>query len=491
MLSAIRSMQPTRPTRWLLPALLLIGALALPYPLIAQSGGQIFNDDLTVGEGESYKGDVIVTSGDVTVKDGGVIQGNLVVWIGNTDIQEGGSVEGDVSALSGNIKLAGNVEGRVAAMSGNIELRDSAVVEGDVSVLSGKIKRASGASIGGKLVQGPGFDIPKPFQGWQLPTAPAAPVVAAAQTSFWGWLAGLLLRLIVGAIFTAAVVVLAAILFNVRPDVILPLQPVLRQQTAFSFVVGLVVNLVLLALIGLLVATLCLAPVALIPLLVLVALNLVGWTVVAQIVGDRLSAYLKTTIQPVASIGLGALVLTAPMALFWAFGGCFRPVAYLIWLLASACGVGAALVHWFKLGRRPGEVVPGPSPLRPAGSDAPPAVTPTKDSPVEPPVDDVAVPEVTTTSTLPTSTLLVVPLEPPPPVQPPLPPPSVVVDDDFTVINGIGLTFDRRLKAAGIRTFAQLAALTPEQIASIIGWTAQRVLADDLVGQAQALAKTS
>ncbi len=489
MLSAIRSMKPTRPTRWLLPALLLIGLLALPYPLTAQSGGQIFNDDLTVDDGESYEGDVIVTSGDVTVKDGGVIQGNLVVWSGNTDIQEGGTVEGDVSALSGNIKLAGDVEGRVAAMSGNIELADSAVVEGDVSVLSGKIKRASGASVGGKLVQGPGFDIPKPFQGWQLPTAPVAPVVAATQTTFWGWLAGLLLRLIVGAIFIAAVVVLAAILFNVRPDVILPLQPVLRQQTAFSFVVGLVVNLVLLALIGLLVATLCLAPVALIPLLVLLALNLVGWTVVSQIVGDRLSAYLKTTIQPVASVGLGALVLTAPMALFWAFGGCFRPVAYLIWLLASACGVGAALVHWFKLGRS-AEMAPAPSPLTPIEPGTPSSPTPTKDSPAEPPAADVAAPEVTTTSTLPTSAVLVVPVEPPPPAQQPQPPAPAVADDDFTVIKGIGITFDRRLKAASIHTFAQLAALTPEQIAEIIGWTAQRVLADDLVGQAQSLAKT-
>ncbi|MGW8318155.1 MAG: hypothetical protein ACWGPS_02835 [Candidatus Promineifilaceae bacterium] len=36
--------------------------------------------------------------------------------------------------------------------------------------------------------------------------------------------------------------------------------------------------------------------------------------------------------------------------------------------------------------------------------------------------------------------------------------------DDLTLINGIGPTFAQRLNEAGVTTFAQLAALRPEQV---------------------------
>lgn len=63
--------------------------------------------------------------------------------------------------------------------------------------------------------------------------------------------------------------------------------------------------------------------------------------------------------------------------------------------------------------------------------------------------------------------------------------PEVVApkSDDFTLINGIGPTFARRLHEAGIHTFADLAALTPATIKEVVkiadwqgdpaGWIAQ------------------
>ncbi len=60
---------------------------------------------------------------------------------------------------------------------------------------------------------------------------------------------------------------------------------------------------------------------------------------------------------------------------------------------------------------------------------------------------------------------------------------------DFTRINGIGPVFDTRLKDAGVQTFAQLAAMTPEAVADIIGWPPERVISDDILGQARALAE--
>jgi len=60
---------------------------------------------------------------------------------------------------------------------------------------------------------------------------------------------------------------------------------------------------------------------------------------------------------------------------------------------------------------------------------------------------------------------------------------------DFTKINGIGKTFDERLKEADITSYAALAEMTAEQIGEIIGWSAERVENDDIIAQAVELAK--
>lgn len=63
--------------------------------------------------------------------------------------------------------------------------------------------------------------------------------------------------------------------------------------------------------------------------------------------------------------------------------------------------------------------------------------------------------------------------------------------DSLQEIRGIGATYARRLRAAGIRTFADLAALTPEKARALA--QAQSGLADtaDWIEQARALAASS
>lgn len=55
------------------------------------------------------------------------------------------------------------------------------------------------------------------------------------------------------------------------------------------------------------------------------------------------------------------------------------------------------------------------------------------------------------------------PLPSPPPVRPPRPGPEPD-PDDLTDITGIGPVYAERLRAAGVRTFADLAALAPDAI---------------------------
>ncbi len=56
--------------------------------------------------------------------------------------------------------------------------------------------------------------------------------------------------------------------------------------------------------------------------------------------------------------------------------------------------------------------------------------------------------------------------------------------DDLTAIRGIGPAFAQRLLRAGIRRYAQLARMTPEEVAVRCGVAAWRVRRDDWVGQA-------
>jgi hypothetical protein len=70
---------------------------------------------------------------------------------------------------------------------------------------------------------------------------------------------------------------------------------------------------------------------------------------------------------------------------------------------------------------------------------------------------------------------------------------SVVVSsdeaDDFELIRGIGPVFARQLQAAGIRTYTQLASLSPAKVASVVaGPLAEQIAKQDWIGQARNLA---
>jgi predicted flap endonuclease-1-like 5' DNA nuclease len=63
------------------------------------------------------------------------------------------------------------------------------------------------------------------------------------------------------------------------------------------------------------------------------------------------------------------------------------------------------------------------------------------------------------------------------------------IPDDLVVIKGIGPVIARKLNAAGIYTFRQLAALTPVQLREIVGDVIQRLAdEDEIINQAKELA---
>ncbi len=62
--------------------------------------------------------------------------------------------------------------------------------------------------------------------------------------------------------------------------------------------------------------------------------------------------------------------------------------------------------------------------------------------------------------------------------------------DDLTQISGIGLSWERKLKAAGVLTYGQLAALPVEFLAAIVGATPEEVIEDKILQQAANLTAT-
>ena len=140
------------------------------------------------------------------------------------------------------------------------------------------------------------------------------------------------------------------------------------------------------------------------------------------------------------------------VAFFWILGSCFGFFASLTALLVSALGTGAVLVSALKLSEPPA--------ARAVGG---PEVAAEPFSAADEPLFDLSERAVQEAE-------------------------AVQRSDNFTRINGIGIVFDQRLKAAGIVTFAQLARCTPAEIAKIVLWPEGRIRSSAIIEQAQALA---
>lgn len=536
----------------LLGAMLLAVCAAIP-AFAAQSGGpqeeridvraprlqnsrQILSEDLTVEAGQVIDDDVFVYSGNVTVKGEGRITGDLIVFSGNIEMEEDSAVEGDVTNYSGDVKVAGHIGGDLAVWSGNVELDSSAQVDGDISVASGDIDREDGSVVSGNVVEGPTFRFPGRF-GPNMPNAPElsessrTPGIRfeSESPSFFGRILNFIGRIFIAALMTGLALLLVGGLYYVRPQLIADTRKVFHKQLALSAVVGVLANLTVLFLAGLLAVTICLLPLALIPMLALLAVNVVGWAVASQILGERIVKVSSKEIQPSLVILVGALFLTGTCALLWAFGGCFRFLAFLMIFAVSSLGVGAVLVPWIN--RRQGGSSGGDINGGGSGGNVPPTgpvssgpvytgPDASQDEPVErdvaAPLDYVTAEEINAgyarssssepqAGTQSAESKALATSEPAgEPVEQDVAAPidyvtaqevitgeTVSEGDDFLRLKGIGPTYARRLKDAGYVTFAQVAAATPEEIGSAVGWPVDRVRRSEVIDQAKVLAGRS
>lgn len=485
-----------RNTHWLLAAaiitLVTLGFLFAPSAQAAESVQTADRAHLPV----SFTPDRRIFNEDLLVENGQVINENVAVLNGDVTIRAGGSINGDLSVVRGNVELAGTIRGNLAVVQGDVTLRSSARVEGDVSIVGGEVKREQGAFVGGNFVGGPNRDRQGLFQnnGAEIGNAPQFRGPSAEGS----WLAALAWRLMQAVLWTLLITGFVVFIVWLAPAQVKLVAQTAETEPALSFAVGIIVSLVVTFVSMGLFLTICLAPAGFLLSSLLAIVALVGWAATVYWVGEKLAALRPEGAQPHIStlvlVTLSALILTGLTFFSWALIAC---IGFLIGVLLVAPGVGAVLVN---LARRTGRM--GPAPVASAKSPSADGITPTPapndgtgDAAQDDPfgaasgtVDEDGVRSASTAADIFSGEELgLTDAERTAlqagagsaPVQP----------ADFTRLKGIGPTFDRRLKEAGITTFAVLAGMTPEEVSAIIGWPPERIVRDGLIEQAAALAQ--
>ncbi len=409
--------------------------------------------------------DIQIFNQNFVLRPGQTVQDDVAVFRGDATIPEGARLEGDLSVFGGDAVIGGEVLGNVAVVGGALRLQSTARVDGDVSVLGGEAIREPGAVVTGNFVGG--------FREDEGPVPQVENRVARAQGL--SWLTRLLWRLVQAVLWTLLVAGLVVLGSWLLPDALDRYVAVARSEPGLSLVLGLVLNLTGGFLVGLLVITLCLAPLGLLLAGLLFLLNLVGWAVAVHWAAQPMHRTLTaggTSYHPLVGVTLAAFLLTGLVALLWAL---FPLLGWLMGGMVAALGTGSVVLD---LARGRGLLTPRTSrePQGPGatGSQPSPSVGPrpgeaSQEAPQR--AEEAPAPSTPAGEEADTATEA----------------PDVV--DDFTRIRGIGPAFARRLQEAGVRSYAQLAAMTPEEVAAVIGWPPARVIRDRILEQAAELAR--
>jgi hypothetical protein len=258
--------------------------------------------------------DKVAFGESVAIDENAWICGDVTAYGGNVLVR--GHINGEVRAIDGSVTVLGDVTGGVAALGGQVALGPRSHVTGDVQVIGGSLHREPGAQVSGQIRH----------------EADLAPLLGAAghdllgQARFSLWL--LLFWGLTGALFAA---VLPRRLARVREILLVQAAPnLLAGLLALAIAIPLIVFLAL-TLIGLALAA---------PLAIALWIAWVFGTVAAgSWLGYGLCVGLlrrrAETLPPIMTVALGTALLGALEQLPW-LG---IPLA----LLTGALGLGATL----------------------------------------------------------------------------------------------------------------------------------------------------
>ena len=348
----------------------------------------IFNGTLKMEEGSIVNGEVFVFNGSATVA--GRVNGDLAVIRGDLVIAPAGWVAGELFGMGGKREIAGHVDGNLSGLFGETILRSTAVVGGDVLGGPGNLILDPGAQVGGQVEEFDSLDLPFIEPETELPevTPPPLPEIPLDRPhSTVGQRVGNFVgRMVLAMVLSLMLLVVGAIIAVIWPRptqqvskciATLPLRSLGLGLLTFLIAAALeVLAIVLLAVLAVvsaaLMATVILIPVGLVLLLlgmlllavVPVALAvgmLLGWVALADLVGQKILAALKTQkITPLAAVIVGLLATVWLPALLWSIQSCC--LAWPVVILLTSLGLGAVILTRF--GTR--HCLPGSRPASPA-----------------------------------------------------------------------------------------------------------------------------
>lgn len=407
---------------WIVAAVIVLfaGLLAPATPVFAEDGQTVFGNPVTVESGETVTGDLMAFGGPVTVESGGEVQGNVVAW-------------------GGPVTIAGRVSGDVTAWGGPVHLRETAVIEGDVIAAGGPVRKSPGAVVEGDVVEGFHFDDLREFRFSIPPVSPGRPAPEVQLDVDGGsGVLSLFFRLLGIGFKAAGVAAIALLVLVFLPEQTHTVKRMTTDQPIASIGVGVLTMLVAALMLGVLIITICGIPVALILGLALLMALLYGWIALGLMVGERLLALLDTE-QPLPLIGgvVGVLLITLLSSV--------PCLGWLVGFVGGCWGLGAVVLS--RGGTRDYPSLPGGRPWGPA-PPAPPEA-PLAEASAEPEVAPETEIEPEQSSTTPTE-------------------PAMEDLDDLTAIRGIGPVYETMLREAGIRTYADLAARSAEEVVEAV-----------------------
>jgi predicted flap endonuclease-1-like 5' DNA nuclease len=426
---------------------LLLAAILAP----AAYAGGLADDKIVVGE------NYVLAAGER-------LDGNLAVIGGDVTLERDSVITGDVAVLGGTLTASGAVRGSVAVFGGAVTLNDSAVIEGDLAAFGGSVERAAGATVMGDVF-GPRLPaLPA------RPTSPATPV-APAQPARRGPLGDLFVWQAATAGWVLGLILVGIVALLVAPRAMARIASAVAAGPAYSFGVGLLTWAV--ALLG---GALLLIACGLGLLIWLIAgfALLLGWLAVGLWAGQRLLRALKVAdASALAEMALGVFLITVLARLPFCVG-------FLCLVVIGATGLGAVVLTRFGTQSYSHSAGGAPAASPPPSSGIlMPASAPQTDLAAAPDAEPPLVPDESPAAAAPVVPL-VLPAE--------LSGPAVsLMDDDLEIVIGVGPDEASRLRAAGVRTLAELAAADPAILGPAIGVPVERIVSEDWIGQARRL----
>jgi cytoskeletal protein CcmA (bactofilin family) len=323
-------------TLFVVLALLLVPAS----PAYAQGPGPgggrvIFGSNFSLGNGETFDGDLVLFGGNVTIAEGAALNGDLVV-------------------IGGRVESNGKLAGDMVVVGGQIKLEEKALVIGDVVTIGGQLQRAEGARIEGEVINNvapnieiPSRDAPLPTvpDAPALPDAPEIPVPSVVNVSFNPFLE--FARIFGASLLMAFLGILAVLFFQNRLDRVsqaVVAQPLMTSSIGLLTIVALLVIAI----------TIILLPFALLGLIPLGLAWLLGVVAIGQEIGDRLAKALHQDLAPVITTALGTFILVFLVSSVQAVNDFLPFLACVTWIVPVLVGllaIGAVVITRF--GARP------------------------------------------------------------------------------------------------------------------------------------------